>query len=300
MNRRPEWKAGSPREIVSRFCGLLAAELAHRRRRGLDDAYLALKYEGSLFRRNGRLLPLAVAAYAARLAPLVEAAVRSPGARFIDAGSGCGSESILLGLLGCRVSGLELVRVRREYARSRLAFYRDKLAPGGDVGFVNDNVLHFLAKDPGVDVIWANEAVSHIHPAETFFRAAWSALSPGGLLIVADSNGLNPIARWRAARIRGGSGWYTERRFSVLDDEAHDEVAEERLFSAVSLPRALRRAGFAVRRVEMFGFLGSSVLPAPLRDRAVLSSALVALQSGLKRLPGVRFLGSGMTIIAQK
>ncbi len=260
MDEKKGLKNLGPFQTVELFCQWLAAEYSYRLANALDCSCPVLKYEGKLFSR-GELRPLAVMAYAARLAPMISALRTYKRPRILDAGSGCGSESILFGLLGADVTGVDLVSFRTEYARSRLPYYRKSIPEELKVRFVNDNIIQYLSSQHGFDIIWANEAISHIHPAETFFRRALASLNPCGLLIISDSNGLNPLARYRASRIRGVSDWYVHRQFELMDLEAHEEVAEERLFSILTLKRKLEEAGFAIQGTDMYGFMGSNILP---------------------------------------
>jgi len=290
----------SPQQVVEEFVGLLARELSFRRDQQLDDAYLRLKYEPGLLSHKGAFNHVGLSAYATRLSPLVEAIRARHAPRLLDSGSGCGSESILAALLGANVTGIDVVPLRTAYAASRIPFFADLRQGPLDLRFRTANVIALLRDSPGYDLIWANEAISHIHPAEEFFSAAWQGLSPGGLLIIADANALNPVARWRATRIRGGKNWYVHRQCRLLDDVPHDEVAEERLFTCRTLPRLLRRAGFRVRRPEMHGFLGSFFLPLSWQRHRRLGKILASVQHGARRIPGIRDFGSSMTVVAEK
>lgn len=300
MSNESRFFASSCPDPVEHFVRLLFQEIAFRREGQLDDSYLQLKYEPGFFSRQGVFNHLAVAAYGARLAPLVVEILKRPAPRLLEAGSGCGSESILAALLGADVTGIDLVPFRSEYARSRIPFYQGHAQASLRLRFLTANVITHLQGSPGYDIIWVNEAISHIHPAENFFSAAYQGLRPGGLLIIADANALNPVARWRAKRIRGGKNWYVHRQFKLLDDGLHDEVAEERLFSSRCLQLLLRRAGFHIQRLEMHGFLGSFFLPRSWQANPRLAKFLTGFQEAARRVPLVRRLGSSMTVVAAK
>ncbi len=297
MDEKTSLKNLGPSRAVELFCRRLAAEFSDRIAQGLDASYLALKYEDKLF-SGGKLRPLAVAGYAARLAPMISALRTKERPKILDAGSGCGSESILFGLLGAEVTGVDLVLFRTEYARSRLPFFQNSSPEELKVRFVTENVLEFLHFPRGFDIIWANEAISHIHPAETFFQEARASLNPRGLLVISDSNSLNPLARLRASRIRGASDWYVHRQFKLMDDASHDEVSEERLFSVPEFSRKLREAGFVVHAIDMNGFMGSQILLKRWHNSPLVAAHLVLFQGIMKKLPLLRLLGSNMTIIA--
>lgn len=285
---------------AERFCGVLWEELLFRRREGLDDSYLKLKYENSLFTAAGAPIHLQVAAWATRLAPLLAEIRRRPRPVLLDAGCGCGSEALLAAYLGAEVTGVDLVQVRAAYAASRLPFHQGRGPRELAVSFTCANVVKYLGQRRGFDLIWCNEAISHIHPAEEFLAAAHAALEPGGRLIIADANAANPIAVLRAARIRRSGSWYTLRQFPLLDDTQHDEAADERIFSARAMKRMLQKSGFAVRAVHMQGFLGSFFLPRRWQASAGISRAMCGLQTLLQHTPGLRALGSCMTVVAEK
>jgi SAM-dependent methyltransferase len=301
MADQPHFPADpAPGDAARRFAGLLSRELRARREGGMDDSYLRLKYEPGLFSPRGELNHLAVAAYAARLEPLLDEILRRRSPRLLDAGSGCGSEAILAALLGAAVTGIDIVPLRTRYARSRIPFYeeagRRKLA----LDFVTANVIDHLRGAAGYDIVWANESVSHIHPAERFFAAAHGGLREDGVLIIADANARNPVARWRAARIRGSRNWVVRRQFAQLDQEAHDEVADERLFTCRTLPAALRSAGFHLERIAMHGFLGSYFLPRAWQSSPGWARFMNGVQEQARRVPLLRGLGSSMTVVARK
>jgi SAM-dependent methyltransferase len=290
----------SPQRVVEQFVNLLYLELSFRRQRQMDDFFLQLKYESGLFSRQGAFNHLAVCAYAARLSPLLTEIRRRRFPTLLDSGAGCGSESILAALLGAEVTGIDLVPFKTEYAASRIPYFQGIGHRPLPLRFLNANVIRHLRGAAAYDLIWANEAISHIHPAEEFIAAAHQGLNPGGLLIIADANGLNPVARWRAARIRGDRDWYVHRGCNLGDDEPLDDVAEERLFTCRTLPRALVQAGFRIRRVEMHGFLGSFFLPLSWQRNPLVGKMLAGFQRGIRRVPLVRAFGSSMTVIAEK
>lgn len=290
----------SPSRIVEQFVRLLFQEITFRRRQRMDDSFLQLKYEPGLFSRNGVFNHLGVCAYATRLSPLLTEIRRRKDPVLLDSGAGCGSEAILAALLGADVTGIDLAPFKTDCAVSRIPFYEEVGSHSLALRFLTANAIAHLRESPGYDIIWANEAVSHIHPAEIFFAAAHEGLRPGGVLIIADANALNPVARWRAMRIRGRAGWYVHRQRDLRMDVLLDEVAEERLFNSWSLPRLLRQAGFRVRHLYMHGFLGSFFLPSSWQSSPFLAAGLAAFQQGARNIPLIRRFGSSMTVVAQK
>jgi 2-polyprenyl-3-methyl-5-hydroxy-6-metoxy-1,4-benzoquinol methylase len=213
--------------------------------------------------------------------------------RILDAGCGYGTESILWGGLARNVRVLavdcdpRLIRAARE----RLRYYAETLGRPLSVEFVNDDAVNVLSGG-GFDMVWAMEAVSHIHPAERFLAAAAAALAPGGYLAVSDSNLLNPIMALQVWRLR----WR-----GVLTDERRTEAGLrvrmvcERLFSRLGMLARLRGLGLAIRHCEVHVFF-----PPWLPASGGLFSLAGAWDRLLGAVPGLKELGGVYTIVAQK
>jgi SAM-dependent methyltransferase len=290
----------SPRSIVEWYVGLIRHELAFRRERGLDDSYLTRKYEPALFSRRGRFNHLAVHGYGARVSHLVSEIRRLGVPRVLDAGSGIGSESILAALLGADVTAMELAAAKTAYAVSRIPFYEEVSRRGLRLRFLTGNVIAHLRASPMYDAIWVNEAISHIHPAEEFIVAAFNGLRPGGVLLIADANANNPVARWRAMRLRQNPHWFVSKRCKFSDEILPVDVADERLFTSGTLTAMLLQAGFRVRLLDVHGFMGSFFLPASWQFNRVVGKTMALFQEAAKRVPLLRGFGSSMSVIAEK
>jgi SAM-dependent methyltransferase len=286
--------------VVQAFCDLLVDEVNCR---AADDTNaLALRrYYRRLFLDDGTLSLLGSHGYASRLAPVLRYLGQiEAGAKLLDAGCGYGTEALLFALTGADVTGVELVPERVKLARARVGFYQSRAPVPLSIRFINADVVGYLKEGRPFDVIWAMEAISHIHPLETFLPLVRRCLSPGGLFIVSDPNGLNPIARYRAYRIRGTSRRTLRVKASDPDSGAHVYEAVERIFSVRGLFRLLEGEGFQVRQIAMSGFMASSLVPRLLhRNKGVLVT-LTSLQRMLQALPFVRLLGTVYTVVAQK
>jgi 2-polyprenyl-3-methyl-5-hydroxy-6-metoxy-1,4-benzoquinol methylase len=293
----------SPHEAIQTFCELLRDELDYRSTHGLGTQDLQ-RYYRNLFLEDSTLSPLGVYGYASRLAPALLSLKEAQSAvRLLDAGCGYGTESLLFASLGADVTGVELVSERVELARSRVSFYQSHLERGRapfSIHFSNTDVIRYLERSAPFDIIWTMEAISHIHPLETFLSLAYRHLSPGGLLIISDPNGLNPIALYRAYRIRG-----TPRhtlRIKANDPDSGTPVYEavERILPVPGLTWRLKDAGFEVRRVAVSGFLASSLVPPALHRDKLVFTLLTSLQRMLQALPILRMMGTVYTAVAQK
>lgn len=298
--RRADIQGLTSEGLVRLFSELVRAELRHRRTRGLDADSL-LSYYRTLFGADGCVLPLGAHGYAQRLAPALECLRATPEeSRVLDAGSGYGSESLLFSMLGKRVVGVELVPVRVELARSRVAFFQSVCEFPLNIEFVNANVLRFLGTSQAFDVIWAMEAVSHIYPAEDFFRMARDSLRPGGRLIVSDPNRLNPLAWARSIRIRGSLTHVPHRRFHDPETGRPVDYGQERVFTVFQLKRHLARAGFIVEASHVSGFLGTSLLPTSFLSKPRAFRLLSRMQAMAKRAPVVKHFGTNYVVVAKK
>jgi SAM-dependent methyltransferase len=286
--------------LVRLFSELMREELVHRLDSGLDADSLRSYYQ-NLFGDDGRVIPLGARGYAQRLIPALDhLRATAHGSSVLDAGCGYGSESLLFAMLGKSVVGVELVPVRLELARSRVAFFRSVCDFGLDVQFVNANILRFLRSGRTFDVIWAMEAVSHIYPPEDFFRMARDALRPGGRLIVSDPNRLNPLAWARSIKIRGSVRHIPHRRFEDPETGRPVDYGQEKVFSVFQLKRHLARAGYAVEESHVSGFLGTSVLPASFVRTQRAFRLLSRMQAVARRTPVVRNLGTNYVVVARR
>lgn len=288
-----------PDEAVLAFCELFSAELDYRSTHGLPVQDLR-RYYRNLFLADGRPDPLGVYGYGCRLAPVLLSLREKPAARLLDAGCGYGTESLLLALLGADVTGVDLVPERVELAQSRPSFYENRTAATLSVRFVNADLLRYLEAPRPFDIIWAMEAVSHIHPLETFLALAQQRLSPGGLLIASDPNALNPVSFFRAYRIRGTLQHRLRAKGRDPDSGAAVQEAVEWIFSVLGYVRKLRQAGFGVRQITMSGFMASSLLPRRLHTDRLVFALLTSLHRALQACPLWRLMGANYTVVAQK
>jgi 2-polyprenyl-6-hydroxyphenyl methylase/3-demethylubiquinone-9 3-methyltransferase len=89
--------------------------------------------------------------------------------RVLDAGCGLGTECILFALAGASVTGIDLRPERLRLAPKRARFYEQELGVKLDVRFLLSNIFD-LPERNHYDLIWVHNAISHIHPVDTFLR----------------------------------------------------------------------------------------------------------------------------------
>jgi len=284
---------------VAAFCGLVRDELRFREAQLLPAAELR-RYLRPLFAADGGLSPLGVAGYAARLRPVVMTILAAPpGLKILDAGCGYGTESYLFARLGAEVMAVELVPERAEMARSRKDFFSQQAPGSAPPRFINANILRFLSEGAAFDLIWAMESISHIFPPEDFLSSARLRLAPGGVLALSDPNKANPVAWLRAVLIRGSVRHSPHLEFRDPESGLPVAYGQEKIYSVSGMKRLLRRSGYAVDRISVAGFLGTTLLPAAWRGRTGIASALLAFQKAAGLLPLLRRWGSNYTILAR-
>ncbi len=223
--------------------------------------------------------------YARRVMNLVGSVQR--GTKVLDAGCGLGSECILAAMSGGVVLGVDLKSDRLAVARKRTEFYQRGVGIPLQVQFVGASIFDI---SDTFDVIHAQEAITHIEPWDRFVLWAHEALNSGGKLIISDHNALNPwsVIKSKAVQRREG-GVYV----ATINPSTGEKVtyAQERLVNIISLMRRLRGAGFAIEKLDMYGF--SLYIP-----NALVSELGVLFEGVVSRIPLLRLLGASYTLVA--
>jgi len=296
-NRSHDFKTLTYAEFVEFFCHLLFEEIHFRQKNNLEYSYLKKKYQNNFFSENGTVIPITTRGYAERLMLLMQQIKRIKGeVTLLDVGCGCGSEALLLSLLGVKVVGVDVVPDRIKFARSRIGYYQQFSKDLLSIQFVNSDVFRYLASSDRFNIIWMIEAISHVHPAEEFIQLAFERLHDNGFLIISDSNALNPVSCYRSARMRGSLRWYS----SSANYGEPVEIAQERIFSVFSMERKLKKAGFKIEYMDISGFMGSYILPQKILESKCISNIMISFQNTMKKIPILRLLGSNFTVIAAK
>ena len=157
------------------------------------------------------------------------------------------------------------------------------------------NAIDYVQSSNGpYDVVVVLEAISHIHPAEAFLDSVGGVLSPGGLLIISDTNGLNPAIRWKLFREVGTFGYVVREAQDPITGEVQRH-AYKRVFSVPSLGKMLRARGYRI-----VGGRGSGFVPALLTRRPGLLRIAKAAERLFCSLPGHHMLGTSYTLVAEK
>ena len=216
-------------------------------------------------------------AYDRRLEPILSRA-RS-GARVAEVGSGCGSEGLLLAMLGCDVTGLDLHRQRLHTARQRQSLLEKLRGASLTCRFLEGSLFDDdldLGEEP-FDVVWMEETFHHLEPRDQVGARIAALVRPGGHVVVAETNALNPLVQLHLLRTRGLP---RVRTFTDRRGREH-EYGVERVTSARRLLRLFEREGFRtelVRHERLFPNLGA------------MPRTLMTLERGLTFLPRCAFV----------
>lgn len=226
--------------------------------------------------------------YAQRLRHVVKLILDLPSPMVLDAGCGVGSETILFGLLGADVTGVDLSKERLNVAKARIPFYEDRYGIKLHTRFHLKNILRYYA-DEKFDIIWANEFISHVHPVEDFFEVAAKNLKQRGYIIICDTNGMNPYAKfsaWKAHRKGGLYSW-------EIDPDSLEPVpyARERLLSILQCKKLLEQCGFEICSFYSSGY--SSRFP-------YFHKLAKNLEDVINKMPILRLLGVIYVVIGKK
>lgn len=237
-------------EIIDDFCSSLKREYdGENHFLNSEELKIFRKYYGPL--KNRIRQHLYERLYSSRLGYISNLLPTLKRPLILDAGCGLGSESILFSIFGANVLGVDLNKERLKIAEKRKIFYKDLMR--GKVEFIPANVFEVI-KETKFDVVWMNESISHIHPAEQFLELLYERLNPGGRVIISEGNGSNLYLLVK--RFLKTGHWSWKSRF-VQETGRGCKVgyAVERLFSIGEIAKVLKDAGYAVGYIEFTYFI---------------------------------------------
>ncbi len=239
-----------PQEIINNFCYALEREYDGKNP-FLDSKEYGIfrKYYGSLRNKARRYVYKNL--YQGRLRYVTNLLPSLKRPLILDAGCGLGSESLLFSFLGANVVGVDLNEARLKVAEKRKLFYKDLIK--GKVEFLLGDVFKIIKRQK-FDIIWMNESISHIHPAERFLKLAYQQLNPGGRVIISEGNGGNPYILLKRFMETGRWSWTSH---FVQGPQTSTKVgyAVERLFTYKQITNILLEAGYFIGRVEFTCFI---------------------------------------------
>jgi SAM-dependent methyltransferase len=247
-------------EDGNRAEGRLAREIEHHRRIA-DEAEFVWNWESPSGRqradRRGELF--------------IERGGLAPGRRALELGCGTGVFLEKTARSGATIHGLDLSEDLLVKARARLKGLANVTLDEG-----NAEKMPYPAGD--FDTVYGSSVLHHLD-LDAALRETHRVLKPGGRLVFAEPNILNPQV---AVMFRLG---ITKEYFGVSPDEM--------AFSRFRARSALERAGFSDVRVVPMDFLHPSTPPAWL-------NAVARLGSWLERVPLVREIAGSLLLEARR
>jgi SAM-dependent methyltransferase len=227
------------------------------------------------------------------LAPLLSPVVRfivsqTNPIRVLDSGCGLGSESILFGMFGANVVGIDMRKERIAIAKKRLAYYEDRLGKPLQVSFQLQNILTFHDDDK-FDIVWNSQSISHIHPAERYFQVVFKNLRDNGHFVICESNALNPYIAWSTwlIHLREGSRKVVPDPVTCVPAP----YAIEKLFYPRQLSNILKAIGFNIDRLIYYNFVPR---------RFSTAHVFKKLNQVLSGTPILRAIGASYVLVANR
>ena len=201
----------------------------------------------------------------------VERGGLAPGRRALELGCGTGIFLERVAASGCALHGVDL-------SEDLLAKARQKVGALANVRLSRGNAEALPFREGAFDVVYGSSVLHHLH-LEAALGEAHRVLRPGGRVVIAEPNAVNPqlLVLFNVPRLR--------RRFGVSPDEM--------AFSRLRARRALERVGFTEATVEPYDFLHPST-PTPLIP------AVGRLSRGLERVPLLREIAGSLLMCARK
>ena len=263
-----------------------------------DEQYQILATYYRNLKNNRSLRPFYRYNWTQRVKPLVETlgtnSKHDRRLRFLDAGCGTGTESLLCATLydNVDVVGVDITQERLTTARHRIEAHAQRLGRDMNLSFRSENVFSLLKAEP-FDVVWTMEALSHIDPAERFLTAAAESVPSGGFLVISDSHLTNPAMLWRLYKMRGFLP--AERTTRTLTEDEIVSYADERLFSVGQLHRMLLDTEWQPIQTQL-----SIFFPPRLAKHQTFFELATGLDRVLGKTPLLQNLGGIYTVVAQR
>lgn len=238
----------------------LAREIEHHSRIA-DKAEILWNWDSASGRRRAER----------RAGLFVERARLAPGREALELGCGTGVFLERVAHSGASIVGIDLSPELLARARGRLNGLTNVRLARGDA-----EALPF--PEARFDVVYGSSVLHHLE-LEAALREAHRVLRPGGRIVFAEPNIVNPMV---AFMFHFG---LTKRYFGVSPDEM--------AFSRFRAGRVLRRVGFVAWAVQPFDFLHPATPPAWIERIARLGKQL-------ERLPLLREIAGSLLIMGER
>ena len=232
--------------------------------------------------------------YLQRCWPVINRILTNGNIKVIDAGCGHAYESILFAALGADVTGIDLRQDGFQVALDNVKTYRS-IFPSLKIDLVNRDIFAAM-QELDADVIFVRQAFSHIHPAERFIELAYQRLKKNGILVINDSNWINPLEmmevtleHWRHGKLR----WFVTDKYRDPVTQVVVPYAVERMMTPMRVNQMLCASGFTAAGLEITGYL-------PVSIASKVPRFALGLESIIQKVPLISRLGAEYTITGLK
>ena len=176
-------------------------------------------------------------------------ALIKPGAKVLEVGCGCGTESLWFALNGASVVGMDLETQRLAVAKERRDYIRTHIKPI-DAEFIEENIFN-VAPSVGFDLVWMEQAFHHIEPREQLPAKLSALLKPGGHIVISEANAYNPLMQLQLFKVRG---FKTIVEYTDQHGAKH-VYGNERITSASRISQLFAQEGFETVEIKYFRVL---------------------------------------------
>ena len=298
--------ADSPERWIRKFHGALRREVLEGNPFLRPEEQSLLRDHHPLLGNPGHYLPeLVESIYLNRRAAPAKAIRETPDSVVLDAGCGCGTDSILFAALGARVVAVNLSAEELGVAERRICYYEKTWGRRLNIRLVRSD-LNRYAPDEEFSLAWLASVLAVIEDQEALLERIFRSTRRRGEIRVVDYNLLHPPFLWgewrRRSWARGrspefsrqASYWGMVRRagrrgarfFPLTEGGLFDDA---QFFTPGTLRSLLRKVGFRVLPPRFSGC--TPLFSAP---------ASTSLEKILSRLPGWKVLGRAYLITGVK
>ncbi len=224
----------------------------------------------------------------------------------LDAGCGIGHQSLLFSLLGAKkVIGIDIIEERLKIAQKRKSFFEDYLNCKLNIDFINDDIYRII-DNYRFDMIYCKDAISHIHPLESFIEKSSHSLKNNGVFIIEEPNQYNPFRLYSTLtqhyKATGTFKYYTSEVINPVSGESV-VMAEERLISSRELKCLLRQNSFSLRHLSWGGgwLIPKSTIARLGKSRSFkILKGLERAESFFSHVPVINLFFGSFLLIAEK
>jgi SAM-dependent methyltransferase len=208
----------------------------------------------------------------------------------LDLGCGFGMETILLGLYGAQVHGVDASPEKIELAGKIKQNIEGKQRTSLDVNFEVANLFRF-APSQAYDAVYSSATLHHIEPVSDAIQRIASLIAPNGYFFLSDENGYSPVQQFV---VQKSIGFAKPRKYLRIDSETGEPFwyGNENIRPPFLWATHMRKARLTPISIKYCRFL-------PPLDRSL--GELVKLERGLRSIPVLAQIGAiGFLLTAQK